>query len=608
MRDVLPVAVSVLVLVALVMGVYVSAGDAGFINWDDDSYVRDNPNVLGGLSADGWRAAWALYTPPYYIPVTWLSFMLNAEYAGADAGAYHLTNVVLHAANVLLLFGLFRAMTGAPARALLLAALFAVHPLHVEGVMWIAQRKEVLSTFFGLLAIVAYLGYVERAARGQRAAARAAYLALLLATLLSLLSKPMWLTLPALLLVLDGWPLGRLGRGWWPLLREKIPLGLLCAGVLALNVIAFDWDAPQLAESIDVNPFAAGWGTIPVSYALFVWKTALPFPLAVPYTIFDQAPAWWAVCLALAVLFSLSMLAWWRRAQQPWLLAGWAWFVIAAATVLFSFGSGKVTPLADHWTYVPHIGLFAALVWTLPLTAPASPRRRRLAWTASVVVVLGFALIAHLQTRHWRDAPALWAHSIAVTEGNHVAHWLWGVYAWEQGDHQQGERLMRTAQQLNPGESFYVHRLGNLLLQVERGDDAVAEYRRLLKPPLASARVLTAVGLSLLRKRDAATALPFLRRALALATDPPARATARFYLWLGLTAVDLDAEAAALLESMVQAEATDHAAFCDATLALLGRLGTIDPAWLRYLPSAGQACQANLSNQGQTPTRAFEGA
>ena len=598
-----PLAAAVLVIIGLNLAVFGGAGSADFINWDDDVYVYDNPRVKAGLSAEGWRWAWALDTPPYYIPMTWISFMLNAEYAGLNGGVFHLTNVALHTASSLLLFWLFVAVTGQTVRSLLVAALFAVHPLHVEGVMWVAQRKEMLSAFFGLIALLAYRVYVERRDQGCAPVARTWYLAVVLALLLSLLSKPMWLTLPALLLLLDVWPLRRLHLGTRWLLVEKIPIALLCVLVFALNISAFDWDAPQLVKTLDVKPFAAGWGTIPISYAVFLWKTVVPHPLAVPYTSFEQPPSVGAVVASLFIIGSLTLFALrvWRRA--PWITAGWLWFLAAAATVLFSFGSGKVTPLADHWTYVPHIGLFAAIAWSLPLCSGTTTGLRRATGIGCTLAVVGLAVVAHGQARHWHDPPSLWAHTIEVTERNHVAHWMWGLYEWDEGHHAAGEWLMREAQRLNPSEPFYVHRLGNMLLEVERTPEAFDEYRRLLDALLAAPDILTTIGITALRKLGPLEAEPFLRRAadLAAASDGGDPAPARFYLWMALVSEDRDADANEVLQQFLLESGGDRAEFCAEALALLKRLASVDPAWSRFRASVGSRCP---ESEGIAPTSA----
>lgn len=585
---------AVFVVAAICAAIYGDAGSAGFINWDDDVYVYENPVVAAGLSMDGWRMAWSFDTPPYYMPLTWLSFLANAELAGIDAGAFHLVNVMLHAASSLLLLFVLRLATADLPRSLLAAALFAAHPLHVEGVMWVAQRKEMLSACFGLLALFAYCTYARRAAHTKDNTPRTWYLAALLALLMSLLAKPMWLTAPALLLLLDAWPLRRLHIGVKKLLVEKIPVLVICLAVLAVNVTAFNWDANQLVESMDVRPFSAGWGTIPVSYVVFLWKSFIPYPLAVPYTDFQDplSPAVVAGSIAvLAVVTVLAVRAWHRA---PWILVGWLWFLISAATVLFSFGSGRVTPLADHWTYVPHIGLFTAIAWSLPL-GPRSGRLARLATAAgSLAAVAVLGAMAHAQTRHWQDPPSLWSHSIAVTDGNHTAHWLWGVYEWDAGHHETGERLMREAQRLNPAEAFYVQRFARLLLEAGRKADALAELRRLLEPSLAAPAPLTTAGITALRAIGPAEAEPYLSRAVALAgaSDTDTLDAARVYLWMSLSAQDRPLDAQVVLERILAARGVEHGEFCQEARTTIRHLAGIHAGWRRYVADIDAACAA----------------
>lgn len=586
-------ALAVMALSALIYG---NAGSADFINWDDDVYVYRNPTVAAGLSMEGWRLAWALDTPPYYMPLTWLSFLVNAELAGIDPGAFHITNVALHGASSVLLLLVLRYATGDLPRSLLAAALFATHPLHVEGVMWVAQRKEMLSAFFGILTLLAYCAYARHAGNRDGNTARGWYLSMLLALLLSLLAKPMWLTAPALLLLLDAWPLRRLHVGAAGLLAEKLPVLVICLLALAVNVVAFNWDAPQLVKSMDVTPFSAGWGTIPVSYVVFLWKTFIPYPLAVPYTSFQEPFSPAVVAGSIGLLALVTALAVRARRRAPWIIVGWLWFLISAATVLFSFGSGKVTPLADHWTYVPHIGLFAAIAWSLPLGSRAPRGARCAAGAGSLVVVAALAAMAHAQTRHWQDPPSLWSHSITVTEGNHTAHWLWGAHQWEAGHHETGERLMREAQRLNPTEAFYVQRLARLLLEDGRKRDALAELSRLLTPPLASSTPLTTAGITVLRAYGPAEAEPYLTRAIALAAASDAQTldAARVYLWISLTAQGRQDEAESVLERILAARDVARVAFCEEARATIRHLAGISAGWGRYVPNIEAACAARL--------------
>lgn len=577
-----------LVIVLLNLWVFSNAGRADFINWDDDVYIYENPIVLAGLTKVGWQYAWALDTPPYYIPITWLSFMLNTELSGINPSTFHLTNLSLHIISSLLVFALFRVTTKENVRSFFVATFFAIHPLHVEGVMWIAQRKEMLSACFAMLSLLAYVNYTR-----SNKHSRSWYLLMLITLLLSLLSKPMWLTMPALLMLLDIWPLQRISKGVIELIREKVLILIVCFLVFLLNVIPFNWNAIQLAESVNVNPFSAGWASIPISYAAYFWKTFVPYPLALPYTLFSESPNVSTVIISLVLLFVLTILALRWRSKAPWIFVGWFWFVISFATILFSFGSGKITPLADHWSYVPHIGLFAAIIWCLPLSISTHRYLSPITIICCIITVITFATISHKQAYHWRNAPSLWEHSIAVTENNHVAYWRWGLYEWKKENYLVGERLMRQAQRINSSEAYYVYVFGSLLLEAGRKKEGLDEYQNLLESHFNSYNIISKTGISTLRQLGPAEAKPFLLRAAELARNSEILDAGPIltYLWIAFSDENNNnAEANKVLQQLLDLYDIDLNTYCGEVTNLIRKLGHIDAAWLRFAPTIYRQC------------------
>ncbi|MGH9361727.1 MAG: tetratricopeptide repeat protein, partial [Thermoanaerobaculia bacterium] len=342
-----------------------------FVSLDDPAYVTGNAQVRRGLTAEGFRWAWGNEVAGNWHPLTMLSHMLDAELHGLDPGGHHLTSLLLHAANAVLLFVLLRRLTGAAGRSAAVAALFAVHPLHVESVAWIAERKDVLSAFFFFLALLAWSGYARRPSSWR-------YLLALLAFALGLLAKPMVVTLPLVLLLLDVWPLGRLPlaaaaerrRALGPLLREKLPFVLLALGAAAVALVT-QREAMSPLAALSLGRRIAN---ALLAYAAYLSDTVWPRGLAVFYPLPGALPAW-RVALAAVLLAALTALALARLHRSPWLAVGWLWFVGMLLPVIGLLQVGSQAR-ADRYTYLPSIGLFVALVWEVAARVPIGRLRR----------------------------------------------------------------------------------------------------------------------------------------------------------------------------------------------------------------------------------------
>ncbi len=403
-----------------------------FIDFDDSTYITDNAGVTRGLSWSG--VEWALTNQecPYWMPLTWLSFQFDAEVfsaRGPDGArvlspvAFHGENLAWHAANVLLLFGLLLRLTGARGASFLVAALFAVHPLHVESVAWAIERKDVLSLFFGLLTIGAYVRYVERPGGWRLLAVWVAYL-------LSLLAKPMLMTLPFVLLLLDYWPLRR-PVGLRRLVREKGPLFAL-AGVLAALTLFARYDHGALVPLTQVSA-ASRAGNALAAYGWYLSSTFAPTRLAVLY---PHPGDHWSPAAALggaAALLGVTALAVWQARRRPWLVVGWVWFVGALLPVIGLAQGGKQA-YADRFTYWPHIGLFIAVVWGLGELAGRLRLPRWLAGAAAAPLVAVLAALTWVQVGYWRDTPTVWEHTVAVTADNLEAQIRLAGYYRTRGD------------------------------------------------------------------------------------------------------------------------------------------------------------------------------
>lgn len=378
----------------------------GFVLIDDPFYVTANREVLKGITREG--LAWALTANVVnnWHPLTVLSHMLDVEVFGLAAAGHHLTSLLLHLASVLLLFEVLRRTTGALYRSALVAALFAVHPTRAESVAWVAERKDVLSGLFWMLALLAYVHYARRPSRGR-------YLLVALAMALGLAAKPMLVTLPCVLLLLDLWPLERreLGR----LILEKIPLFVLSA---ASSLTTLHYQKTSLAP-LEALPWDLRFANAAVSYVAYLGKAFLPRDLAVFYP-FPQTIPLGQTLGAVALLAALTILAVRRVRESPWLLVGWLWFLGTLVPVIGLVQVGRQA-MADRYTYLPCIGLFLAVVWGMAELVERRAALRPALAVCAVLAVLVLTALTQGQVRHWQDSVTLFRHALAVTGDNELA-------------------------------------------------------------------------------------------------------------------------------------------------------------------------------------------
>jgi Flp pilus assembly protein TadD len=490
------------------MLVYAPVRRHEFVNLDDPAYVVENPQVGAGLTWSGARWAFTTGHAGNWHPLTWLSHMLDVQLFGMDAGPHHVTSALLHVANTLLLFGLLQRTTGAAGRSAVVAALFAVHPLHVESVAWVAERKDVLSAFFGLLAIWSYARYVRRPSAG-----RYAVVAMLFG--LGLLSKPMLVTLPLVLLLLDFWPLGRLGSA--PvrrLLLEKLPL--LAMSVASSLVTLSVQQQAGAVRSLESLPLWYRVANASTSYVVYLGQTLWPANLAAFYPFPESFPPWQlAACGALLAALSIVTL---RAARHhPWLAFGWLFYVVTLLPVIGLVQVG-VQAHADRYTYLPLIGVFVAAVWGV---AELTKRRPRLGAAGATLLVLACATAARAQVGHWRDSVALWEHALSATRANYRAHANLGHVLAKQGRTADAVVHYEEALRLQPGSADTHNNLGLALASLGRSDDAIRHYREALRAQPDYAEALNNLGIALLESGSAGDAVDALSRASALRPDLP---------------------------------------------------------------------------------------
>jgi tetratricopeptide (TPR) repeat protein len=492
--------VNVLIALALVGATLVAWSpvlDNGFVNFDDELYVTDNRQVQAGLTAAGLRWAWTTLHPGYYQPLTWMSLQLDAQLYGLAPWGYHLTNLLLHAANAVLLFEALRRLTGAVWRSAAVAALFALHPLHVESVAWATERKDVLSTFFGLLALLAYQAYARRPHLGR-------YLLVAGALALGLLAKPMLATLPCVLLLLDYWPL----RRWRPgasarLLAEKLPLLALAAAAGAVTVFAQNHAGALLP--LARLPLDARLENALVGYLWYLKKTFWPSGLAPFYPHPGTTLPVWQVAGAGVVLLAVTLAALGQARRRPYLAVGWLWFLGMLLPVSGLLQAGE-QPVADRFVYLPHVGLFILLCWgahdllagwRLPRAVPA---------LAGGAVLLACAVCTWLQVHRWHDSVTLLEYTLRVNPVNPVAHNNLGAAFLRQGRLDRAVRHFAAALEADPASARAHYNMGVALVRQGRPGEAIDHFAEALEvdPRFALAHYEWGVALASLGRPEEA--------------------------------------------------------------------------------------------------------
>jgi protein O-mannosyl-transferase len=425
-----------LLLAAAVLATFSPVLRDNFVGYDDPDYVTNNPHVASGLSAANVAWAFASAHASNWHPLTWISHSLDCTLYGLNPAGHHLTSLILHIANTILLFlwlsGLAAGAPGANGRSAFVALAFGIHPLHVESVAWIAERKDVLSTFFALLTLLAYSAYVRRPNVAR-------YSVVALAFAASLASKAMWVTLPLLLLFLDWWPLGR--RAF----REKIPLALLSA--LAACAAFWAQSAGASVSALDRLPLGLRLSNAALSYVRYLGKTVWPLDLAVFYPFPNSIPAW-QTALCLLALAAITALAIRLRLSHPWIAAGWGWYVVMLLPVIGIVQVG-MQAMADRYMYAPLVGLLIAAAWTVAGTPAGKSMALR---TGAILLLAAWAALTWRQCLVWRDGLTLFQHAVEVTQGNFVAHDNLGVELDRRGRADEALAHYREALRIRPGD------------------------------------------------------------------------------------------------------------------------------------------------------------
>ncbi len=405
-----------IVLAVVTLAVFWQVHQYDFVNIDDVIYVTENSHVLSGITLDGFRWAFSTTYAEFWHPLTWLSLMLDYKLFGLNAGGYHITNLVLHVLSTLLLFWLFNRMTGEIWKSAFVAALFSLHPLRVESVAWISERKDVLSAFFWMLTLCLYVYYIEKPAIKR-------YLLVLFSFALALTSKPIVVTLPVIMILLDYWPLRRLRSKKGNLilwqLKEKMPFFILTAFFSVITLYA------HLKPSVIYNPLYYRIANAPVSFVTYLGQTFWPHDLAFYYPFSVKLPIWQVFGSALLIIFiSVAVIV--TVKQLPYLFVGWLWYVI---TILPVIGIIKISSfaMADRYYYLPSIGIAIMLAWGIPSLIKSENMRKKILFPATISFLIILSVVTWKQCGYWKNSIQLSTHALRVTKNNHLAH---GVLAY----------------------------------------------------------------------------------------------------------------------------------------------------------------------------------
>ena len=460
-------------LTVVTLAVFWQVNHYDFINIDDNIYVTGNSHIQSGITLDGFRWAFSSTYAEFWHPLTWLSLMFDYQLYGLNAGGYHLTNLILHILSALLLFWLFNRMTGTIWRSAFVAVLFALHPLHVESVAWISERKDVLSVFFWMLTLCLYVYYTEKPVIKR-------YLPVVFFFACGLMSKPLVVTLPVIMILLDYWPLGRFELRKSDLilwqLREKIPFFVLSAVFSIITLYA------QHKPSQEYLPLGSRLANDPVSFMIYLEKTFVPNHMAVFYPFSFQLPAWqvWGsvfLLLFISVIVIISM----RR--LPYLFIGWLWYVITLLPVTGIIQARNFS-MADRYTYLPLIGIAVMLAWGIPPLIKNEDMRKKILFPVSIAALAIMAVLTWHQCGYWKNSIEICNHALQVTKDNYLAHINLGSALFDEGKTEEAIAHYSEAISITPNIILSYNKRGIAYAKLGRHQRALEDFNKAisLKP------------------------------------------------------------------------------------------------------------------------------
>ena len=487
--------ISMFLILAIII-VYGQVGSFDFVHWDDGLYVTENPHVQKGLSKEGFIWAFKTSRGGSWHPLTWLSHMVDCELYGLNPAGHHYTNILFHTANTLILFFILFRMTGALWKSAFVAVLFAVHPLHVESVAWVSERKDVLSTFFGLLTIGAYDYYIKTPSFKR-------YLLVFIFLMLGLMAKPMLVTFPFVLLLLDFWPLNRIqlkhhyrpqsgkstgngSKGIYPLIVEKIPLFILT--VIFCVITFFAQKSGGAVVPFDKLPLKERIANALISYVSYVIKAIWPQKLAYFYPYSINTFSAWQICGAALLIFGAVVGTMYLSRKYLYVSVGLFWYL---GTLVPVIGLVQVSgqAMADRYTYIPLIGLFIVVAWGVPDILKRW-RYHKIFLGASVIVVLSaLTTSAFIQTRHWKNSIALFENAVKVTDNNYHALNNLVTALVDKKKYNKAYDDLSRALKMNPKREDLRMNFANVLFLEGKPDEAISQYQRILQTDSKNADV-----------------------------------------------------------------------------------------------------------------------
>ena len=500
-----------LFLAILTLLVYWQVQYHQFLLWDDDAYIVENPHVRTGLTAENVLWAFTSAHSSNWHPLTWISHMLDAQLYGLNPGGHHWSSVLLHLANTVLLFLLLSTSTGAKWTSAFVAALFSLHPLHMESVAWVSERKDVLSTFFWMITLLAYVSYAKN--RGGKG-----YALVLLFFILGLISKPMVVTLPFVLLLMDYWPLRRLQMETFrtaratmlPLCREKIPFFVLSACSGLVTFLVQKSAGAVMSDHLSLNDRLAN---AVVSYVGYITKTIWPSDLAFFYPHPMDSLSFWHGIGCLFLLGCITLIVVRLAVSRPYMIVGWLWYVGTLIPVIGLVQVGSQA-MADRFTYIPQIGLLIIIAWGFRDLGAAQPRSRVPLLVLSCFIVLALAVVTHHQLQYWRDGMSLFSRAVRADPQNSRGHFLLGEELLRQGRIEEAISEYSESVRILPRETSFLNGLASALLRAGRVEEAIRHLREAVRVSPGDARILTSLGSALRQHRERDEALRCLKAAL----------------------------------------------------------------------------------------------
>jgi protein O-mannosyl-transferase len=513
-----------LLLAAIVLAVYRPIAGYDFIALDDNLYILKNLHVQGGITGENLLWAMKTFDTTNWHPLTWFSLMMDYELFGFNAGGYHITNLLLHLLNTVLLFLILLRMTDEVIKCTVVAMLFAVHPLNIESVVWIAERKNLLSAFFWFLTILAYVRYAVREEWKW-------YLIVLICFSLGLMAKPILVALPLVLLLLDYWPLQRFslrrsardnalpdsGSGrliFFRLVWEKIPLFILAA--LSAWITYHAAQIGGAVKSVSAFPLAGRIANAFISYYAYLVKMVYPSNLAIFYPYPPTRPVW-QVAAAVSIIVLASGIAYMKKAELRYLAVGWLWYLIALLPVI-GFVQVGFQSMANRYAYLPLVGIFVIIVWGIPDLLKKRVNRWYLT-AAAAVMIIAMAFSTSMQLPYWQNSEAAFRRALAVTENNYIAQMGMGDVWLARGDLRMARSAYEEAVRLKPDYAEAHNNLALVLMRTGRMDEAVLNYRQALKDNPGYAEVHNNLGAVLARLGKLEEAGISFRRAIELKPD-----------------------------------------------------------------------------------------